>query len=169
MPTSEFHFELFQGVGFISFVYHTLPGVIILTIVSYIQIRYSRYIGFRNITSLQNADTMEVSTIRHELKMWESTDRSISTISKFDEISRSVIHSRVVLLNEALQRELESSHRRSHENTDAKNLSFYLIKKKVSESSTQSENVDKDDAHEQLTLRLEEMVFTFLSSVKCLI
>lgn len=157
MHTTEFHFQ-FQGVNFSNFVGHTLPGVAALTILSYIQIRYTR---FRNVTSLQNTDSIEVSNITHELKMWESTDRSISTISKFDDISRRVINSRVILLNEALQRELESSHVHNQENAEPKNLSFFVLGKKVSESNAENEMVDQGDAHDQLTHRLQEMVFIF--------
>lgn len=98
--------------------------------------------------------------------MWENTDRSITAISKFDDISRSVIHSRVVLLNEALQREMESSHKPNKENEEnyehvlPKNLSFYLMEKKVLESS------EEDDIHEELSRRLEEMVILLLNDIR---
>lgn len=149
-----------------------MPGVIILTVQSYLQIRY---LTFRNIRSLRNADSIEVSNIKHELKMWKNTDRSISAISKFDDISRSVIHSRVVLLNEALERELKSDHEQIEHHTAplSKNISFYLSDKKVYESQSEVENVDdvyeeeKVDKHEELTRRLEEMVnyFDFIQNV----
>lgn len=127
-----------------------------------------RFFTFKNVASLQNAESVEVSNIKHELNMWESTERSISTISKFDDISRSVIHSRVVLLNEALQREMESIHRRSDdEHAVPRSLSFYLAEKKALESQTNSESnvVNPDDGgHEQLTRRLKEMVEYFFYS-----
>lgn len=134
-----------------------------------------RFFTFKNVASLQNLESVEVSSIKHELNMWESTERSISTISKFDDISRSVIHSRVMLLNEALQREMESIHQRSDdERTVPKSLSFYLAEKKALESHTNSESnvVNPDDGgHEQLSRRLKEMVeFLFYSKAsQCLI
>lgn len=134
---------------------HTLPGVALLTVQSFIQIRY---FNFKDATSLKNVDPIEVSNIKHELKMWERTERSISTISKFDDISRSVIHSRVVLLNEALQREMESSHRLSNEHIEPRNLSFYLSEKNLLESKSDAGTDNADDLHEQLTRRLEELV-----------
>lgn len=117
------------------------------------------------MATLQNAEPVEVSTIKHELKMWENTERSISAISKFDDISRSVIRSRVVLLNEALERELQNSHERA----GLKNVSYYLssmhaqphrVESRVFEANDNGETADENDAHEQLTRRLEEMVKT---------
>ncbi len=137
-----------------------MPGVVILTLQSYMQIRYCT---FKNIRSLQNSDSIEVANIKHELKMWKNTDRSISAISKFDDISRSVIHNRVVLLNEALEREmLSSTHRHSTERVYPKSLSFYLSEKKILEPKVVDEHIDEDDAHEQLTRRLEEMVSSLI-------
>lgn len=111
-------------------------------------------------------DPIEVSNIKHELIMWRNTERSISTISKFDDISRNVIHSRVVLLNEALQRELESSHRQKSVHIEPKNLSFYLLEKKVLETKSEDNVINEKEMHEQLTRRLEEMVNFVFNALK---
>lgn len=148
----------FQGVGFLEFILHTMPGVVILTLLSYVQIRY---FTFKNIKTLQNEDPINVSNIKHELRMWANTDRSISAISKFDDISRSVIHNRVVLLNEALERELHSTHRHSTERMEPRSLSFYLSDKNIIAPKMDNEIIDDNDAHEQLTRRLENMVKKF--------
>lgn len=86
--------------------------------------------------------------------MWENTDRSITAISKFDDISRSVIHSRVALLNEALQRELESSPR-----NELKNPAVYFEDLTPARPSVELEVEDDNDAKRNDTIRrLEEMV-----------
>lgn len=149
--TTKFHSPRFQGVTFLDFITHMIAGVLALIILSYVQIRYWT---FRNVQKLQNEDSIEVSQLKHELKMWKNTDRSMSAISKFDDISRSVIHSRVILLNQALQRELESSHNLGNVPL-AKNISFYVLQNK--DSLTAAENADKIE-HEDLARRLEEMV-----------
>lgn len=128
-----------------------MPGVILLTLQSYGQIR----LVFKNVSSLENEDPTEVSTIKHELKMWQNTERSITTVSKFDAISRSVIHNRVVLLNEALQRELQSNHHYSSERIQPRNLSFYLNESKTLRSKA---NEEDNEAYVELVSRLEEMV-----------
>ncbi|KAG4073046.1 hypothetical protein HA402_009465 [Bradysia odoriphaga] len=147
-----------SGIGFLDFVLHIMPGVLILTVQSFMHIRY---FTFRQIATLQNAEPVEVSTIKHELKMWQNTERSISAISKFDDISRSVIRSRVLLLNEALERELQNS----HDGTEMRNVSYYLsgharvrtLESGVFDPKDNNENMDEDVAHEQLTRRLEEL------------
>ncbi|KAJ6624626.1 P protein [Pseudolycoriella hygida] len=141
-----------SNIGFIEFLIHVLPGVVLLILQSFVQIRY---VTFRKIESLQNEDPIEVSNIKHELEMWKNTDRSISAVSKFDEISRNVIHSRVLLLNEALQRELESCHRHKHskERIQRNNPSCYFLNKKVVEIDP----TDEDQNHEEIARRLEKM------------
>lgn len=90
--------------------------------------------------------------------MWESTDRSISAISKFDDISRSVIHSRVALLNEALQRELESSHS-NRSNQCNRNHSVYFEDVRAAHPSVEAGIEDSSDKkHDDMIQHLEEMV-----------
>lgn len=114
-----------------------MPGVIAITIQSYLQLRYCL---FRNIKNLQNEEPIQISTIKHELVMWKHTDRTICAISKFDDISRSVIKSRITFLNEALQREIGGS---NHQQKDGSNL---------------EQEKDSNDKQEDLVLHLEEMV-----------
>lgn len=125
-----------------------------ITIQSYFQIRY---LTFKKIESLQNQESLNISNIKHELRMWENTDRSISAISKFDDISRSVIHSRVALLNKALQREIEGSDSKEHRNPSVYFDEFRSAQPSVDEL-IEDGNDKSNEKHEDLIRHLEEVV-----------
>ncbi|KAH8403154.1 hypothetical protein KR222_006200 [Zaprionus bogoriensis] len=91
-----------NGVNFAVFTLHMLPGVILVMIQTYIQLRFK----FRNISDLQFKDSPEVEELRHEIHVWKRAAASLSAYSKDEELVRQTLMKKVNRLKRSLKKRM---------------------------------------------------------------
>lgn len=79
-----------------------LPGVILVMIQTYIQLRFK----FRNISDLQFKDSPEVEELRHEIHVWKRAAASLSAYSKDEELVRQTLMKKVNRLKRSLKKRM---------------------------------------------------------------
>ncbi|KAM7353323.1 hoepel2 [Cochliomyia hominivorax] len=96
------HFIASNGVTFMKFVAHTIPGVILTVIQSCIYLR----LIFRDIQSLRLNEPKEIKDLRREIRVWQKAANSISSFSKDADLVRETLLKKVRILKHALKRKL---------------------------------------------------------------
>nr|XP_036213918.1 P protein isoform X1 [Bactrocera oleae] len=94
-----------NGVNFAIFTLHMLPGVILVMIQTYIQLRFK----FRNTNDLQFKDSPEVEELRHEIHVWKRAAQSLSAYSKDEEIVRQTLMKKVNRLKRSLKKRVSEA------------------------------------------------------------
>ncbi|XP_067624338.1 P protein-like isoform X2 [Eurosta solidaginis] len=89
-----------NGVNFAIFTLHMLPGVLLVMVQTYVQLRFK----FRNINDLQFKDSPEVEELRHEIHVWKRAAHSLSAYSKDEEIVRQTLMKKVNRLKRSLRK-----------------------------------------------------------------
>ncbi|TMW50304.1 hypothetical protein DOY81_004624 [Sarcophaga bullata] len=96
------HFIASNGVTFMKFVAHTIPGVILTVIQSCVYLR----LIFRDIQSLRLNEPKEIKELRREIRVWQKAANSISSFSKDADLVRETLLKKVRILKHALKRKL---------------------------------------------------------------
>ncbi|EDW29020.1 GL19493 [Drosophila persimilis] len=91
-----------NGVNFAVFTLHMLPGVLLVMVQTYIQLRFK----FRNISDLQFKDSPEVEELRHEIHVWKRAAASLSAYSKDEELVRQTLMKKVNRLKRSLKKRM---------------------------------------------------------------
>ncbi|ALC40049.1 hoe1 [Drosophila busckii] len=91
-----------NGVNFAVFTLHMLPGVLLVMVQTYLQLRYK----FRNISDLQFKDSPEVEELRHEIHVWKRAAASLSAYSKDEELVRQTLMKKVNRLKRSLKKRM---------------------------------------------------------------
>ncbi|XP_073825258.1 hoepel2 [Musca autumnalis] len=91
-----------NGVTFMKFVEHTIPGVILTVLQSCIYLR----LIFRNIESLRLNEPKEIKDLRREIRVWHKAAKSISSFSKDADVVRETLLKKVRILKHQLKRKL---------------------------------------------------------------
>ncbi|XP_036328822.1 P protein isoform X2 [Rhagoletis pomonella] len=94
-----------NGVNFAIFTLHMLPGVILVMIQTYVQLRFK----FRNTNDLQFKDSPEVEELRHEIHVWKRAAQSLSAYSKDEEIVRQTLMKKVNRLKHSLKKRVSEA------------------------------------------------------------
>ncbi|XP_037960681.1 P protein [Teleopsis dalmanni] len=96
------HFIAKNGVTFMQFVEHTIPGVILTVIQSCVYLR----LVFRDIKSLRLNEPKEIKELRREIKVWQRAANAISSFSKDADLVRETLFKKVKILKHTLRRKL---------------------------------------------------------------
>ncbi|KAH8297980.1 hypothetical protein KR018_003453 [Drosophila ironensis] len=91
-----------NGVNFAVFTLHMLPGVLLVMVQTYLQLRFK----FRNISDLQFKDSPEVEELRHEIHVWKRAAASLSAYSKDEELVRQTLMKKVNRLKRSLKKRM---------------------------------------------------------------
>ncbi|XP_073825209.1 OCA2 melanosomal transmembrane protein hoepel1 isoform X3 [Musca autumnalis] len=94
-----------NGVNFAIFTLHMLPGVALVMVQSYLQLRYK----FRNISDLQFKESPEVEELRHEIHVWKRAAASLSSYSKDEELVRQTLMKKVNRLKRSLKKKMSAA------------------------------------------------------------
>ncbi|KAI8125011.1 hypothetical protein FF38_06800 [Lucilia cuprina] len=96
------HFIATNGVSFMKFVEHTIPGVILTVLQSCLYLR----LIFRDIQSLRLNEPKEIKDLRREIRVWQKAANSISSFSKDADLVRETLLKKVRILKHTLKRKL---------------------------------------------------------------
>uniref|UniRef100_A0A1I8P8M4 Citrate transporter-like domain-containing protein n=1 Tax=Stomoxys calcitrans TaxID=35570 RepID=A0A1I8P8M4_STOCA len=96
------HFIASNGVTFMKFVAHTIPGVILAVLQSCIYLR----LVFRKIESLRLNEPKDIKDLRREIRVWHKAAKSISSFSKDADVVRETLLKKVRILKNSLKRKL---------------------------------------------------------------
>ncbi|XP_068141604.1 P protein [Drosophila tropicalis] len=94
------HFIVDNGVTFLTFVAHTLPGVILAVIQSCLYLR----LFYHNIDALRLNEPKEILELRREIKVWQRAVNAIASCSKDAQLVRCTLDSKVKHLKRTLRR-----------------------------------------------------------------
>ncbi|XP_046866843.1 P protein isoform X2 [Drosophila willistoni] len=89
-----------NGVTFLTFVAHTLPGVILAVIQSCLYLR----LFYHNIDALRLNEPKEILELRREIKVWQRAVNAIASCSKDAQLVRCTLDSKVKHLKRTLRR-----------------------------------------------------------------
>ncbi|XP_030383085.1 P protein [Scaptodrosophila lebanonensis] len=94
------HYISANGVTFLTFVAHTLPGVVLAVLHSCLYLR----LFYHNIDSLRLKEPKELKELRREIKVWQRALNAISSYSKDSELVRGTLSGKVKQLKRTLRR-----------------------------------------------------------------
>ncbi|ALC40050.1 hoe2 [Drosophila busckii] len=94
------HFIVEQGVTFLNFVAHMLPGVLLALLHSCIYMR----LYYRNIDELRLHEPKELRELRREIKVWQRALNAVAACSKDAQQVRGTLQAKVKQLKRALRR-----------------------------------------------------------------
>uniref|UniRef100_A0A1A9WKM9 Citrate transporter-like domain-containing protein n=1 Tax=Glossina brevipalpis TaxID=37001 RepID=A0A1A9WKM9_9MUSC len=94
-----------NGVNFAVFTLHMLPGVILVMLQTYVQLRFK----FRNISDLQFKESPEIEDLRHEIHVWKRAAASLSSYSKDEELVRQTLMKKVNRLKRSLKKKIATT------------------------------------------------------------
>uniref|UniRef100_A0A1A9UPJ9 Citrate transporter-like domain-containing protein n=1 Tax=Glossina austeni TaxID=7395 RepID=A0A1A9UPJ9_GLOAU len=94
-----------NGVNFAVFTLHMLPGVILVMLQTYLQLRFK----FGNISDLQFKESPDVEDLRHEIHVWKRAAASLSSYSKDEELVRQTLMKKVNRLKTSLKKKIATT------------------------------------------------------------
>uniref|UniRef100_A0A1B0FJS8 Citrate transporter-like domain-containing protein n=1 Tax=Glossina morsitans morsitans TaxID=37546 RepID=A0A1B0FJS8_GLOMM len=94
-----------NGVNFAVFTLHMLPGVILVMLQTYLQLRFK----FRNISDLQFKESPDIEDLRHEIHVWKRAAASLSSYSKDEELVRQTLMKKVNRLKTSLKKKIATT------------------------------------------------------------
>ncbi|KAL9922888.1 OCA2 melanosomal transmembrane protein hoepel1 isoform 2-T2 [Glossina fuscipes fuscipes] len=94
-----------NGVNFAVFTLHMLPGVILVMLQTYVQLRFK----FRNISDLQFKESPDIEDLRHEIHVWKRAAASLSSYSKDEELVRQTLMKKVNRLKTSLKKKIATT------------------------------------------------------------
>ncbi|KAL7741500.1 hypothetical protein ACLKA6_000817 [Drosophila palustris] len=98
---SSNHFIVGNGINFLTFVAHMLPGVLLALVQSCIYLR----LYYRNIDELRLNEPKELRELRREIKVWQRALNAVASCSKDAQLVRGTLQSRVKQLKRTLRRQ----------------------------------------------------------------
>ncbi|KAH8293059.1 hypothetical protein KR044_000069 [Drosophila immigrans] len=98
---SSNHIIVENGVNFLTFVAHMLPGVLLALLQSCLYLR----LYYRNIDELRLNEPKQLRELRREIKVWQRALNAIASCSKDAELVRGTLQGRVKQLKRALRRQ----------------------------------------------------------------
>ncbi|EDW71254.1 P protein [Drosophila virilis] len=94
------HFIVENGVNFLTFVAHMLPGVLLAVLQSCAYLR----LYYRNIEELRLNEPKELAELRREIRVWQRALNAIAVSSKDAQLVRGTLHGKVKHLKRTLRR-----------------------------------------------------------------
>lgn len=92
-----------QGVNILNFTGHMVPGVIIVIVQCYLQLRFFHY---RNISSLHFHEPTIIQELRHKIGVWKHAAISFSSYSYDGDQLRRTMLKKVKRLNKLLRKRI---------------------------------------------------------------
>lgn len=89
-----------QGVTFITFIAHMVPGVILVVIQTSLHFRYI----FRDIHNLRLNESEELKNLRREISVWKRAAGSINSYSKDADVVKDTLLKKVRVLRRRLKK-----------------------------------------------------------------
>ncbi|CAD7080227.1 unnamed protein product [Hermetia illucens] len=93
------------GVNFTIFTLHMSIGVILVTVQTFLQLRFK----FRNMNDLRFSEPQDVQELRHEISVWERAAASLSSYSKDEAFVRETLVKKVNRLKRTLKKKLTTA------------------------------------------------------------
>ncbi|KAH8377521.1 hypothetical protein KR093_005800 [Drosophila rubida] len=98
---SSNHFIVEDGVNFLTFVAHMLPGVLLALLQSCLYLR----LYYRNMDELRLKEPKQLRELRREIKVWQRALNAIASCAKDAQAVRGTLQGRVKQLKRALRRQ----------------------------------------------------------------
>ncbi|XP_026322600.1 P protein-like isoform X2 [Hyposmocoma kahamanoa] len=91
---------LAAGINFTTFTLHMGVGILLVSVQTYLQIRYI----FRDMNTLRHSVPRDILEIRQEIAVWRRAAASLTSYSKDEDVVRRALEKKVAKLNTALLR-----------------------------------------------------------------